>query len=176
MAGLPNLITVIRFNISKLVLIQHTQILDWRNKMFLVIQNSALKSFAGRLKALKANYPLKVNTMAALDGCELYYLDVDIHEDDLSSFAEDARFGFGEDFKVERLSNEPSYDYQTEHYIEVEAGEGAEEQLLEVRKLFADKSISYRALEFINDAVSSTKIRAYANSISERDVIAETIA
>lgn len=142
--------------------------------MLIAIQNKALKSFVDRLQALKDSYPISVLTMTALDGAELFCLDVDIEEDELASFALDAQFGFGHDFKIERVLNDINYDHQTEYYIELNSSDNFEQELLELRKRLYDARINYRALEYskLDDA---SVIRAYASTNQDQEAIAQFV-
>lgn len=144
--------------------------------MLIAIENRALKSFVDRLQALKASYPLTVVTMAALDGSELFSLDVEIGEEQLASFAQDAKFGFGPDFKIERILKSFPTDYQTEHFVDVLSGENFEADLLKLRQQFSEANVSYRALEYSQQNRAEKVIRAYVSNQQEQQTLQSLVA
>lgn len=142
--------------------------------MIISVKNTALKSFVGRLESLKDSYCVKLQSMAALDGAEYFYLDVDIEENHLSSFAQDAKFGYGHDFKIERVNNQSkqaSPSFEKNLFVELDAKSNVEKQMLDIRVKFSEVGVNYRALEFKKSENDSDKIRIYVNNPMDKDVI-----
>ena len=76
--------------------------------MFIAIQNIAQKSFASRLEALAKSYQFELVKSVESDGAENYYLQMPEDEETLPSFAQDAKFGFGNCLSIERVSELPA--------------------------------------------------------------------
>ncbi|WP_251357826.1 hypothetical protein [Kangiella sp. TOML190] len=75
--------------------------------MFIVIKNQAEKSFNSRLEALKRSYQFSIVKSDSEENSEVFYLKLGEAEDLLTSFAQDAKFGFGNHLFIERISKIP---------------------------------------------------------------------
>ncbi len=145
--------------------------------MNISIQNRSNKSFVNRLQALKGSYPLTLLSLTALDGLEVFQLKVELESDEeLSAFAQDAKFGFGEQFVIERTFKEQAEDYKTEHFVDLKSVDASEDKLFDLRKKLEDEKITVRALEFSSNADNTGLIRAYANNSQDQAMIANLLA
>ncbi|NVJ68380.1 MAG: hypothetical protein HWE16_17975 [Gammaproteobacteria bacterium] len=143
--------------------------------MLIAIENRTQKQYLNRLKALMSSYPVSVQLMAAEKEAELYFLDVALDEDQLPDFAQDAKFGFSNELKVERVLQEHEQSYQTEFFVDLDIQDINEEQLLELRERFCDANIEFNAIEF-NCANDQAQARAYASSDQAQAQIAQFIS
>lgn len=75
--------------------------------MFIVIKNQAEKSFNSRLEALSRSYQFSIVKSGSEESAEVFYLELGEGEDLLTSFAQDAKFGFGNHLFIERIAAIP---------------------------------------------------------------------
>ncbi len=140
--------------------------------MLIAIENRTPKNYLNRLKALMSSYPVSILIMAAQKEAEVYYLDANLEEEHLPGFAQDAKFGFGNELKVERVLQELNHDYHSEFFVDLDIQDINEDQLLNLRERFCNANIKFNAIEF-NCANDQGKARAYASSDQEQAAIVQ---
>ncbi len=144
--------------------------------MLIAIKNQTSKSFIDRLKALKSGYQISMLRKIFKPDSELYYFRLKIEDDLLPSFAQDAKFGFGNELQIERVLADLSYDYQTENHVDLGVKDITPEQLLTIKEQLQQTNTDFVAIELSYQTEEHATVKVYVNSEQEQQAIVSLLS